>query len=532
MPSALVRFTRQVGCLVVLTLLGAGCQSTPDPVPDRPNIVIIMADDMGYSDIGAYGGEVHTPHLDALADNGVRFTQFYNAARCCPTRASLLTGLYPHQAGMGAMVSGVDSEPEPGPYQGYLNDQSVTIAEVLGDAGYRTYMSGKWHVGEKPEHWPRKRGFDRYFGLISGASSYYELIEDQPRVRQMALDDTPWTPPAEGFYMTDAFTDYAVQFLDEHFTEHAEEPFFLYLAYTAPHWPLHALPEDIARYEGRYDIGWDSLRAERHDRMQAMGLLDARYELSARSPSIPAWQDAETQTDWARRMEVYAAMIDRMDQGIGQVVQALDARDELDNTLIVFLSDNGASSEGIEGRNLNDPDAAVGSPGSYVAYKEPWANASNTPFRLYKQWTHEGGIATPLIAHWPAGMPETGRVEPQVGHIIDLMATALDVADVPYPETLGGRTIQPLEGRSLAPVFRGEERAGHDVLYWEHIGNRAVRQGPWKLVWDRRVADWELYNLDDDPTELQNLAERYPEQVQQLETLWQDWAAEVGVQMR
>ncbi|RMH61304.1 MAG: arylsulfatase [Bacteroidetes bacterium] len=515
-------------CLAVSLLLAPGCT----PSPERPNIVIILADDLGYSDIGAYGGEVRTPHLDALAQNGVRFTQFYNAARCCPTRASLLTGLYPHQAGMGGMVSSLGSEPEPGPYQGYLSDQSVTIAEVLKQAGYRTYMSGKWHVGEKPEHWPRRRGFDRYFGLISGASSYYEIITDQPRVRQMALDDAPWTPPAEGFYMTDAFTDYAVRFLDEHADEHAGEPFFLYLAYTAPHWPLHALPEDIARYQGRYDIGWDSLRAERHARMQAMGLLDARHALSPRPPSVPAWADATDRADWARRMEVYAAMIDRMDQGIGRVIEALEARGLRENTLVLFLSDNGGCAENIEGRNLHDPSVPIGARGSYVAYREPWANASNTPFRRYKQWTHEGGIATPLIAHWPAGLVDPGRIEPHVGHVIDLMATALDLAGVPYPDSLDGRAIRPLQGRSLLPVLRATPAENHEVLYWEHLGNRAVRQGPWKLVWAREVGAWELYRLDEDPTELRDLAERYPEQVQALERLWLDWAEDVGVRLR
>ncbi len=509
--------------------------TAPDPgmaTDERPNIVIILVDDMGYSDVGAYGGEINTPHLDQLAEDGLRFRQFYNAARCCPTRASLLTGVYPHQAGMGRMVSSLGSDPTPGPYQGFLNDQSMTLAELVGQAGYRTYMSGKWHVGEKPEHWPRRRGFDRYFGLISGASSYYEIIKDQPRIRQMVLDDEVWEPPAEGFYMTDAFSDYAVQFLDDHHARHAETPFLLYLAYTAPHWPLHALPEDIDRYRDRYRIGWDSLRAERHQRMLALGVIDERYTLSPRPPSIPAWEEATDKEDWALRMAVYAAMLDRVDQGIGTVLGTLREMDALDNTLILFLSDNGGCAESIEGRQLNDPEAAIGARGSYIAYQEPWGNASNTPFRLYKQWVHEGGIATPLIAHWPRGIVQPGRITDQVGHVIDLMATVRDVAGVTYPDSLEGKPLIPLQGQSLLPAFAQPAQAEEErTLFWEHIGNRAVRQGPWKLAYDRRQEVWELYNLDADPTELNDLAQEQPERVEQMLAQWQAWADEVGVSL-
>ena len=272
---------------LLVLLLAAGCHN-----PLTPNIVIILADDMGYSDIGAYGGEIETPHLNRLAKNGLRFRQFYNTGRCCPTRAALLTGRYPHQVGMGSMVSSLGSDPDAGPYQGYLSEQSATIAEMLRSAGYRTYMSGKWHVGEKPEHWPRQRGFDRYFGLISGASSYFEIIRDQPRVRQMVLDDEPWSPPAENFYMTDAITDHALGILSEHSSGSRSLPFLLYVAYTAPHWPLHALPEDIKKYRGRYDIGWDSLRTERYRRMLNLGIIDDRHALSPRPDGLEAWASA------------------------------------------------------------------------------------------------------------------------------------------------------------------------------------------------------------------------------------------------
>ncbi len=516
--------------LLILVLIGESRLFAQPITPERPNIVLIMADDMGYSDIGAYGGEIHTPNLDRLANEGLRFTHFYNTARCCPTRASLLTGLYPHQAGMGAMVSSVDSSPQPGPYQGYLSSQSVTIAEALKEAGYHTYMSGKWHVGEKPEYWPRKRGFDRYFGLISGASSYYDLITEQPRKRQMALDDQHWMPPPEGFYMTDAISDYAVQFLQSHAeAAYADDPFFLYIAYTAPHWPLHALPEDIARYEKSYGIGWDSLRAERYQRMLNLGIIDGAYRLSERTSTIPPWIEAQNKAEWERRMAVYAAMVDRMDQGIGRVVEALQQSSKLDNTLILFLSDNGGCAEEIEGRGLNDPAVPIGEPGSYTAYNEPWANASNTPFRLYKQRVHEGGIATPLIAYWPGVIQDTGRIVRDVGHVMDIMPTSLEIAGTSYPDSFNGNPIIPLQGKSLLPILQGGSRGGHDALFWEHIGNRAVRKGKWKLVYEHNLGAWELYDMEADPTETINLASQFPEKALELKLQWEQWADDVGV---
>lgn len=519
-------------CILFMLLLG-GCveqaQEQESPQADaRPNILIIMADDMGYSDIGSYGSEIATPNLDEIANNGIRFRQFYNAARCCPTRASLLTGLYPHEAGIGAMVSGLNSEPEPGPYQGFLNDSSVTIAEALGEAGYATYMSGKWHVGEKPEHWPLQRGFDRYFGLISGASSYFEIIKEQPRVRQMVLDDQPWTPPAEDFYMTDAFTEHAVGFLDEHFQQEEEEPFLMYLAYTAPHWPLHALPEDIQKYEGKYELGWDSLRAIRYQKMLDLGIIDATYALSPREEGVDAWEDVEDKEDWAKRMAVYAAMIDRMDQGIGKVFNTLKQNDAWENTLILFLSDNGGCAEEISGRQLNDPSVEIGYPGSYVAYQKPWAIASNTPFRRYKQWTNEGGIATPFIAHWPAGIKTKGIIN-DYAHVIDIMATCLDVAGTDYPQTYQGKAIKPLSGESLKPVFTGGALDQERTLYWEHFGHQALRKGKWKIVANPPDFQWSLYDMEKDPTELQDVSSEFVEVSEALTTDYQNWAQEVGV---
>ncbi len=495
---------------------------------DRPNIVIILADDMGYSDLGCYGGEAATPNLDQLAAEGLRFRTFYNAARCCPTRASLLTGVYPHEAGMGGMVSDVHSEPKPGPYQGYLDQDCVTIAEVLKQAGYSTYMSGKWHVGERPEHWPRQRGFDRYFGLISGASSYFELVEE-PRVRQMVHDDEPWFPPAEGFYMTDAFTDTAIAFLEKHEGEDPDQPFFMYLAYTAPHWPLHAHEEDIARYKGRFDAGWDTIREQRYERMKQLGIIDQHYPLSPRTSGIPAWDSIADHGDWADRMEVYAAMVDRMDQGIGKVVETLERQGKLDNTLILFLSDNGGCAENIDGRKLNQEGSKVGERGSYVAYDEPWANVSNTPYRKYKSWTHEGGILTPLIAHWPAVIKHPGTLTDAVGHIVDIMATCTAIAGADYPMQREGRDVVPSRGISLMPAFSGAD-TGKRTLYWEHLGKWAIRQGDWKLV-GGSSGGYELFDLAADPVEMHDLSGNYPHVVESMQRDYTIWAKEVGVRL-
>ena len=515
--TAVQRCGALISCVFAFLLYG--CTEAPGPPP--PNIVIILADDLGYSDIGAYGGEIATTNLDALAAGGLRFRQFYNAGRCCPTRASLLTGKYPHAAGMGGMVSNRGTTIRPGPYQGYLSAEATTMAEMLRNEGYRTYMSGKWHVGERPQHWPRQRGFDRYFGLISGASSYYELIADQPRVRQMALDDRRWTPPDSGFYMTDAFTDYGVQFLAEH---DEGQPFFLYLAYTAPHWPLHALPEDIARYRDRYHIGWDSLRVERHVRMLEMGIIDERHALPPRPPGLESWEDADNKEDWALRMAVYAAMVDRMDQGIGRIMEQLRAMGAWENTLVMFLADNGGCAESVVYRQLHDPSTQPGERGSYVAYQEGWAMASNTPFRLYKQWVHEGGILTPFIAHWPAGINGTGTINDSPGHVMDLLPTLQELA---------GTDPESVNGISLAAQFSEAEPVPDErTIFWEHIGHRAVRQGDWKLVMDRRVGEWELYNLATDPVEQQDLISSHSDLAQDLAGRWHTWADSLGVRVQ
>ncbi len=513
--------------LVLLALAACTSPTEDQPIPNAnpPNILVILADDMGFSDIGCYGSEIQTPNLDALAEKGLRFTQFYNAARCCPTRASLLTGLYPHQVGMGKMVSTPAQNREKGPYQGYLREDScLTIAEALKPAGYRTYMSGKWHVGEASPYWPEKRGFDKYWGLVSGASSYYEIIKDQPRDRVMVKDDQRWEPPEEGFYMTDATTDYMVEQLSKHHKENQEKPFFAYVAYTAPHWPLHALPEDIAKYEGKYDIGWDSLRQLRYQKQEAIGLFEEMPAVSPRPSSIPAWETVDNKDDWSLRMAVYAAMVDRMDQGIGKIIEQLKANGQFDNTLIVFLSDNGGCAETITGRKLHDPTKKPGERGSYVAYREPWANASNTPFRYYKAWTHQGGMLTPFIMHYPNGSLPENTVIRQTAHIIDLMPTFLNLAGVSYPDN----NLLPLQGMDLMPLINAQEQIPRK-LAWEHFNKKAIISDNWKLV-NGAGEEWELYDLAEDPTELNDRVDEEKEKAEALLQEWQEWAEKVGVE--
>ncbi len=514
-----------VACVSVTGCLPLGTSDRHSNAASKPNIVLIMADDMGFSDIGCYGGEIHTPNLDHLAAGGLRFTQFYNAARCCPTRASLLTGLYPHQAGIGHMV-GNKGYPA---YQGYLNNRCVTIAEALKLAGYTTLMSGKWHVGEERPHWPVDRGFDRHFGLISGGGNYFDITKTKAKgvKRKMALDDKPYTPPKEGFYMTDAFGDHAVEFIDEH--SRSGKPFFLYLPFTAPHWPLHAWPEDIAKYKGKYLKGWDNLRQERYNRMVKMGIINSDWKMSPRDTTTWPWDQEKNKELLDLKMAVYAAQIERMDHNIGKVLDKIKQLGKAENTLVMFLADNGGCAEGgpvgFDNRNNGLPPGGVD---SYMSYGLSWANASNTPFRRYKHWVHEGGISTPLIAHWPAVISKGGAITDQPGHIIDIMATCLDVAGVNYPAEHKAKTLVPLEGKSLLPVFEGTIRPGHEAIFWEHEGNRAIRQGKWKLVAIHGKA-WELYDLEQDRTELDNLADKYPEKVIELKSLYEIWAKRCDV---
>ena len=478
-----------------------------------------MADDMGYSDIGCYGSEIQTPNLDLIAANGVKLRSFYNNARCCPTRASLLTGQYPHTVGMGNMVSMPKAPIQKGSYQGFLNDEYPTIAESLQQAGYNTYMSGKWHVGERQEHWPLKRGFEHYFGLISGANSFYEIIPQELGKRHVVEDNQDYPIPAKGFYMTDAFTDHAIQYLNQQQATKAQNPFFLYLAYTAPHFPLHALEEDIVKYEKLYEQGWDITRKNRYQKMNQLGLVDKRYQLTEKPADIPDWENATNKKTWVRKMAVYAAMIDRMDQNIGKLIQTLKKNGQYNNTMIVFLSDNGGCAENVSGRNFNDSTKKIGEKGSYVTYDYPWANVSNTPFKKYKRYMHEGGMITPFIIQWPNGIKPSQPYSNQIGHVIDLLPTALELAGVSAKE---------LPGQSLSYLWNGKTVAPRTYC-WEHEGNQAIRQGDWKLVKDQEDPSWELYNLKLDPTEIKDLASKETARVKAMQMEYEAWSKKVGV---
>jgi len=505
-----------------LSLLALPPLAVSDQQAQKPNVIVILADDLGYSDLGCFGSEINTPNIDRIAQEGITFTQFYNAARCNPTRAALLTGRYPHQTDVGFSDVGI-----PG-YRGRLNLESVTIAEILQRSGYRTLMSGKWHLGHEPEQWPVKRGFDRFFGLIGGAGSFWEVLPDEQY--QLALDDQIWNPaPEDDFYFTEAITDHALEFIDEAVREN--NPFFLYLSYTAPHWPLHARSRDIAKYRGSYLIGWDALRERRYARQLELGIADESMTISRRDDAVQRWDRVPEQEKdkWDLLMSVYAAMIDSMDQGIGQVMSKLDTLGIDENTLILFLSDNGGCESVPKATTAgSDPSIPAGPKGGYHGYGPEWANASNTPFRKFKRFTNEGGISTPLLARWPATIKAGGKTDRDIGHVIDLLPTILDVTDSTYPEnSYSNSSIKP-EGLSLAPSFKQESRPLHQFLYWEHTGNRAVRTQDWKLVGGRN-GPWELYRIDQDRTEMRNLAPHEPDIVQDLAQRYEKWAQRTGV---
>lgn len=525
--------------------------TSSQPGAHKPNIILILADDMGFSDIGGFGSEIATPNLDGLAAGGMRFTQAYNYARCCPSRAALLTGLYPHQAGVGHMVEGVPSPGGPTPgYQGYLNDRCVTLAEALETAGYRTMLSGKWHVGgvyprHDPARWgvgdprrplPPDRGFDEWFGTPAGAGSYFN---PKPLFRGRSVIE----PEQDDFYYTDAVSDEAARMIER--AAAAGGPFFLHVCYTAPHWPLHAPEADGARYQGKYRSGWDAVRTARHEQLQALGIVDRRWPISPRDAQAPSWADVKLK-DWEdRRMAVYAAQVDRLDQGIGRIMAKVRNLGLEKDTLVIFLSDNGGCAELLhedgrqrdrewrttrDGRELtfgNVPGLMPGGPATYQSYDLPWANASNTPFRLYKHWVHEGGISTPMIASWP-GMTAAGGISHSPVHITDFMATLLDAAGVAYPREHGGRAILPAEGESFLPALQGRTWERETPIFWEHEGNRAVRQGSWKLV-SRHPGAWELYNMDEDRAELNDLAEGERGRVRAMAKLYDEWAARCDV---
>ncbi len=551
----------------VLALVSAF--STTGAATEKPNIIYIMSDDMGFSDLGCYGSEIETPNLDSLADGGLRFTQFYNTGRCCPTRASLLTGLYPHQAGVGHMMEdrGIDG------YRGELNRNCVTIAEVLKPAGYRTYMTGKWHVTPKihpksdadKANWPLQRGFDRFYGTIHGAGSFFDpntLTRGNEFISP--FDDPQYTPdqmPDGTYYYTDAIADHASKFVREHHNLSGDQPFFLYVAFTAAHWPMHARDRDIAKHQGKYDQGYDAIRDQRYEKMVKLGLITRSDTVNW---PIPDSKKETEYWEWDKRnMEVYAAMIDSMDQGIGRIVEALKSTGQFENTVICFLQDNGGCAEEYGRHGNGGPRAAAptmseladdylqpdmtpkqsrdgypmrrgkgsmaGPADTAIGYGEGWATVSNTPFREYKHFVHEGGISTPLIVHWPDGLDRHGELDATPGHLIDLMTTAVDLAGATYPTTFhDGQSIKPMQGKSLVPIFAGKP-IERKAIFWEHEGNRAVRVGDEKLVAKGKNGRWELYNITTDRSEQNDLSDENPERVRELADLWIAYAEACNV---
>jgi arylsulfatase A-like enzyme len=552
------RLTRAAAALMgAVALIGTSALTFSAPKSaKRPNIIVVLADDLGYSDLGCYGGEIQTPNLDKLAQGGVRFTAAYNAGRCCPTRASLLTGLYPHQAGIGKMTT---NEGAPG-YFGSLNEHTVTIAEALRSAGYQTGMVGKWHISEttprkdKAEqlkwlahqadygdfgdrnNYPAARGFEKFYGTIWGVVDYFDpfsLVHGSEQVKTVPKD----------FYYTNAIGDSAVSFVTQ-FAK-SEKPFFMYVAYTAPHWPIQALPEDIKKYENAYQDGWQALRKKRYQRLIDLKLFDpATTPLPEFMFQDQAWATNPHRAWDAHAMAVHAAMVDRMDQNISHLIAELKRTKQLDNTLILFLSDNGASQEDPtefgpgfdragstrDGHPVAFPKNKDVLPGGELVHAgigEVWAHAINTPFRYYKAKQHEGGIATPMIAYWPQGLRQPNRLVREPVHVVDMMRTCLDLAQAPYPSTYQGRTITPTVGKSFVPLLTSATAPAqplHPELFWEHFGAAALRQQDWKIVRLTPDEPWELYDLKNNRSETKNLAAQNPARVATMNQRWQQLA--------
>ena len=496
---------------------------------EKPNIILIMADDMGYSDIGCYGGDVETPNIDQLANNGLKFTQFYNNARCCPTRATLMTGCYPHQTGIGHMTNspenfkqcdlGIDE------YRGFLNHNSVTIAEVLKESGYTTLMTGKWHLGVSDKSkWPLQRGFDKFYGCVVGATNFFK--PEYPRGIVYMNDTISITD--DNYYTTNAFTDNAIKFIDETEKEDSK-PFFLYLAYTAPHWPLNAPKGIVEKYKGHYKEGWSKLRETRFERMKDLGIVSKDWNLSEDDGIDWNSLSEEKKTEMDFRRAIYSAMIDQMDQNVGRLVSYLKQNNLFDNTLIIFLSDNGGCAEG--GMLGGGPASQLGTKeGYFLTYGKAWANASNTPFREYKHWVHEGGISTPLIINWPDQISnnDKGSLVSQYGFLPDIMATIVDVSGAVYPKEYNGQKIHSHAGKSLLPTINGSKQSIHnEPIFWEHEGNKAVRLGDYKLVskWTHKGSGtWELYDMITDRTEMHDLSDSLPQKVAEMEEMYYKWA--------
>ena len=507
--------------IIVLWMIAVlmACEGVKEEKDDRPNIILIMADDLGFSDLGFFGSQIETPHLDKLAENGLVFNQFYNTSRCCPSRAALLTGLYQHQAGVGGMTN---DRGYPG-YRGFLNDRSATIAEVLKTSGYQTMICGKWHLGSKPENWPTKRGFDKFYGIPEGGGVYFYPFAKK---RNVVLNDSI-IQPDPSYYSTYAFNHHAVEFLKE--VEKEGKPFFLYVPHIAPHFPVQAPKEEYQKYLGKFREGFQVLRQRRYQAMKEKGILPATVALSASDGQVVDWDELSPQQKdtFDLKMAIYAAQVEIMDRGVGQMVEQLKKMGEFDNTIIFFLSDNGGTHENLT-RTYAHITGELGAVNSYRAYGRSWANVSNTPFRLYKHWVHEGGIASPLIMHYPALIQEH-RIVPEITHIMDIMPTCLELTNTPYPETFKGHDIHALAGESLASLVRGEPWNRRETLFWEHEGNRAARREKWKIVSAYPEDQWRLYDIERDRAESNDLAEQHPQIRDELVASYNAWAKRVGV---
>ena len=483
---------------------------------ERPNIIIILADDMGFSDLGCTGSEIETPNLDHLARQGLLFTNFYNTSRCCPSRAALLTGQYQWDAGMGHMTYTKSKYPE---YQQVMNMNNATIAELLRQTGYQTVTTGKWHLGNNRDYWPDKRGFDNFYGTPTGGGIYFYPSKFYDR---SVYSDGKRIEPGEAWFSTDGFTDYAIDFITK--KRNKERPFFMYVAYIAPHFPLQAKAKDIQKYHGKYDVGYQFIRNARFNKQVGQDIFDSKRTPS--KPTFKDWESIKSKPTESRKMAVYAAQVDNMDQNIGRILQALEDTDSLDNTVLMFLSDNGGCSAGWN----KTPEAEIGTRECNAAYGA-WYNVSNTPYRQSKSRVHEGGIITPLIVHWPNGISEPGKMVKRPAHIMDIMPTCLELAGTTYPNTFESRSIDPIDGQSILPWVtskKTEEHSKKRLLFWEHEGNRSVRKGDWKLV-ALRKKKWELYDLSQDPFETNNLAAEHPAIVSELSEAFKKWAAEHGV---
>ncbi len=536
-------FRRLAHVLAVFLFFGMFAESPAQLITrsrtKRPNIVIFLADDLGYSDLGCYGGEIFTPNIDRLANGGLRMTHFYNCGRSCPSRAALLTGLWPHQTGVGHMMTDYR---KPG-YRGNLNKDCACIAEILQESGYQTFAAGVWHVTRftapaGPKHnWPLGRGFEKFYGTIAGAGSYFDPVT-------LCRGNQFLNRPEEGeYYYTDVVSDMAAQYVEQ--AAKSDKPFFLYVAYLAPHWPLHAPRHVVGRYRAKYAMGWDQMRNDRYKRLIAKRIISVNWPLTPRDSRVRPWVQNTYKTWQQHRMEVYAAQVDMMDRGVGRVMEKIKQVADERNTLVMFLSDNGASEEEVSpqwkgevvptrthaggGVSVgNNPNVIPGPENTYQSYGIAWANASNTPFRLYKRYVHEGGIATPFIAYWPGTITRPGQVDHQVAHVVDIVPTCLKIAKIRYPAVFKGYTLKPAAGKSLLPIFRGEKRQPY-TLYWEHEGNKAMRDGKWKIVC-KYPGSWELYDIVADRTEMKDLAPQFPIVVQELTENYEKWAKESNVE--